>query len=403
MSTRALLTIAWMGLAPLLAAADRVVPYREQAPSPLAVPSPPTTKASPGELAPENSPLERNDAVAARFATEGQCVSYEFESQAGELSLFELESFGYSRGWESTAGIRILDASGQALKEVVRTGGMTYSNFVSFQAPKTGTYRYELCAREESFRYSLVRHSGYFQPDADEIMHLGQADQAESFLADAWDVRRFAIDMKPGEQVLIRVGALRKKHRNRLLGTRAQVLASFLSDELLAQLFDLDSLLMQARAGSPGREQLLLSSVPFHGLRLVRDGRVIASAGSMLMHTADREGLYQIEVSINGLSEGGLFSLQIERDPELHTVSGRVGDLDDDALQDVTLRFLSEPDLAALAQVVTGVDGTYEARLPAGDYSVLLHKGLNSRVERVRTRVRADTELNLVCSVPDGR
>jgi len=394
-------SIALLGLAQFVAPIDRIVPYKDQAPSPVRVPNPPTRKASADDAAPHSATLERDGAIAARFTAEGQSVVFQFDCREGEVSLFELEGYGYSRGWAATAGIRILSPFGTVLAEVVRPGGMTFTNFVSFRAPTPGTYRYELTALKESFRFSLVRHSGFLEPGAEEIAHIGKRNVAYGYLATSQDTRRFAIELEPGERVRVRVVSLRERHSNRLLGKRAQMLTHFLSDELIAEYLDLDGLLVKARANAARHGQLLPHYYPFHELRLLCDGSEVASAGSLLMYSAEQKAIHTIEVSAHGDSEGGIFTLSVEREPQLHAVTGRVGDLDDDPLEGVTLRFLVEPDLETMAEVKTRADGSYAAHLPIGNYSVIMFRNLNTRIERVRTRVEHALELNLLCSVPE--
>jgi hypothetical protein len=265
------------------------------------------------------------------------------------------------------------------LVEVVRPGGMTFTNFVSFRAPTPGTYRYELSALEESFRFSLVRHSGFLEPGADEIAHIGTRNVAYGYLANSADTRRFAIELEPGERVRVRVVSMRERHSNRLLSQRAQVLTKFLSDELIAEHLDLDGLHVKMRARAARHGQPLPHYYPFHELRLLCDGSEVASAGSLLVHSAEQGATHVIEISAHGDSEGGIFTLRVEREPQLHTVTGRVGDLDDDPLEGMTVRFLIEPDLETMAEVKTGADGTYAARLPIGNYSVIMFRNLNTR------------------------
>ena len=111
--------------------------------------------------APEGGAIVRDGALTDRLTAAGQSVLYSFESEAAELSLFELEVVGYARGWQSAALMEVIDASGRVLAQRERAGGESYQIFFAFEAPAAATYSLRLSAPKTYYRYTLLRNSSY--------------------------------------------------------------------------------------------------------------------------------------------------------------------------------------------------------------------------------------------------
>ena len=393
-----------IGLGALLAAQapleqEVLVAYPHRGPSPLDPASVPAIRNRGGEVvrgpAPAAGALGRDQTVGDSFGDEGQRVAYAFEAEEGELSLFEMECWGFSRGWSSVAGVRILDEEGTLHLERELGGGPRYGGFVAFRAPRAATYSLELSSRLAWYRYNLVRHSGFQVQLPHERYQLApEQDLAHGYLARGGESMRYALPVSAGERVVVTIEHPRRFHQHPMNRGRETKLERALSDAH-RDAPDLDG---ASRVNERSRATDGDAPRPQWALRVVGERAPTRSRAPRLDHVAREDGLLAFDVVSSGLSEGAIFVLRIERSPQLHAVTGRVGDEEDEPVEGARLVFLLEPSLAEVAEAVTDAEGEYALELPTGDYSVLLVGGTRASMERVRTRVEGERELHLVRS-----
>ena len=379
---------------------DVLVPYPHSGPQ-RATPSLPAiprgATVSPS-AAPEAGRLAPDGGVAANLGDEGHTVQYAFEAEEGTLSLFELECWGFSRGWSSSAGVRILDEEGTLHLEREASGGARYGAFIAFRAPRSASYRIELAARSSWYRFYLVRHTGFVGAKPNARWDLGQLERAHGYLEQGGASARYSLPVRAGERISIGLTQLRPFHENPANNQREALLRSALQES--ARIPDLDHEHSERRARAIDSDEIDLPLRPLYALRIAGSAEAGRSSAPRLEFTAAQDGRLDFDVLGHGRSEGGIFELRIERDAALHRVSGRVGDPEDEPLANVELAFLLEPSLAELGSATTDAEGEYALELPAGDYSVVLAGGTRASIERVRTRVAdAALELNLVRSL----
>jgi hypothetical protein len=363
--------------------------------------------------------LYRNGSAADRFGAEGQKAVYTFEAEPGEFSLFEVECFGMSRGWAATVAVRVLDASGAVLAETERAGGTTFGTVLPFTSPARGTFRLELEARAQAVRFVVVRHSDHEARRLGDLLLLDGVDEAFGFLAARGDEAHYAVVAPPGERVVVTVLPLREPHQGALFGAREALVRSLVGERRQGPGVALRRVLAEPRArqaerggergeagreGREGRESRdgrgATFDTPWPGLVVpVEDGPPLPPTQRLEL-VADAENLARFAVVRRDGDRGGLFHVTIDRAPVRAAVRGRVGDESDDPLAGVEVHFLLQPTLDLVESVVSASDGTFEVRLPHGDYSVLTFDGASRRVERVLARIGGDQELNLVRSVP---
>lgn len=375
---------------------------------PLGAPAQLVERPLPGRLAaredtspPRGGALSPNGSVSDRFAVSGQSATYTFQALSGELALFELICVGYSRGWQATAGVRVLGPRRRPLLTRAQEGGGTFALLVPFVAPATGMYALELSAPEQPFRYQLVRHTG-FTPNAPGERRRATGERALGYLAGAQDRARFAVDVAAGEALLVEVAPAREPLRRGQEKRGAELLEGALAARRLPEVTAQGGILAaeQQRVSEEGERP----SCPFFALALADDGEEEGAekAGAERLFPAGPARRVSLDVFALGESEGGLFELRIAR-PALHRVAVRVGDVEDDPLPGLSVSFLREPSLAALAEAETDADGISAVDLPAGDYSLLVTRGPEGKVERTRVRIDGPQDVNLIyAGLPGG-
>jgi hypothetical protein len=396
---------------------------------PAALPFPPLPPvAREGEPRPPSPrTIDRDGWVVDRFTAEGQSVRYPFEARAGELSLFELATWGYARGWSSTAGIRLLDPRGKVLVDELRPGTVVYRPFLAFVAPETGLFVCELRAEVECFRYTLVRHSSYAPRARDQALALGDAGEVHSYLASGDDFARFTLRLDAGAEVAFKVQGTRPEAREetrsaaresprarRMAAERTQRSAS--SPERAPS----KGAVQERRAAERGKEPdmepgmeprmapdmdagMERSSGPALGgrqfqtfrLRVLLRGEPLAPPAHYVRFTAPEDGDYEVEVSALYPGDGGLFELLVERGGPTHAVSGTVVGPEDEVLAGAALEFLREPDLDPVASVRAGEEGDYAVRVPPGSYRIRIARPDGSAHE-VLALVEEDRALDLL-------
>jgi len=398
--------LAWIASAcaasgPTTADGLRLVPY-EGPTGPAGLAEMPKPRAIPSRErgdAPRDGYLQPDGTIAERFTSEGEHVSYRFDARAGEASLFELACLGFSRGWQSSASVRIVDSNGDELYSRVRDGGASYDVFTVFVAPRDGTYRFELGAQDEYFRFTLVRHASLPPNDPAARVDVGDAERAYGYLADERDRARFALSLDQGEAAFVTVGPVRENHVKRLARARENALDQALAARTHDALPDLEGMLVADRTDELSNGEL--PSTPLLHLERPGDARRDAQA-ALLALPAGEARTARIDVVADGPSEGGLFALDVWRAPETRGVGIRVGDRDDDPVPGIEIALLHRPTLTAIARATTGADGRCELDAPPGEYAVLYFAGAGTRLARVDAIVPATDddasafELNLV-------
>ena len=299
-------------------------------------------------IAPSPGSLARDNAVADRFTISGQSVTYGFESRAGELSLFALETWGWERGWRSTARVRIVDAGGRVLVEEIRSGPSVYDHLTAFDAPAAGSFRYELTAAEHSFRFRLTRYSSYAIHDGERPRALTDESRVSDYLATSAERTHYTLNLEAGEEIWIRVFntdpagvAERRAFRPPHLGP-----------------------------GSYGGylQQGFLIDVSYRGSPLVEGVRSV-------LFRAPGKGEYELCVRGEHATEtggGGLFELELLRRIEKVDLAGTIQDAEGVPLCGVRASFLHGIDRDLVGSVRTGPDGRYSIALPSGAYRVRL-------------------------------
>lgn len=382
---------------------------------------------------PEDGRIERNGMVLDTFAGEGQVVDYAFAAEAGELSVFELDTWGYSRGWASALTLEIVDASGAVLSTTGRPGNAVYTEFHCFTAPAAGEYAARITATENYFRYRLVRHSEYLPRVVEDPKPIGESELLHGYLATSDDRVAYSIELAEGEEIGFQVLPTHKRWREQARATRHQNLTgdgvgSRRSMGAGGERGGDDRGANERGAGERGEnergsgergggdrganergagERGAESPRPQHDERarpsfatpqvqVFLGTEPLTTRGHYARFRAPSAGCYTVLVSGEGRSEGGLFDLAIERATAKVSLGGYVGDHDDDPVAGVRLRFFREPELDPLATVESSADGEFVADLPGGDYLVLLDRGAGTPTTRLRTLVEEGAELNAI-------
>jgi hypothetical protein len=312
------------------------------------IPSPVRPKSA---VAPSSGVIARDSAVADRFTVCGQSVSYGFEARAGELTLFDLETWGWERGWRSAARVRIVDAGGRVLLEEQRAGPMVYDHLTVFVAPSEGSFRYELTAVEQSFRYRLTRYSSYASHIGDGARALSGENVLSDYLATSAESVRYSIELDAGEEIWIKASnadpagvAERRSFRPPHLGPGSY--GGYLQQGFLVDVSD-------------------------------RGAALVESVRSVLFR-APRKSEYGICVHAQHPTEtggGGRFELELLRRLDKVELSGVVQDFEGVPLNGVRLSFLHGIDRDVVGAVRTSLDGHYSISVPAGVYRAHLEHG----------------------------
>lgn len=340
----------------------------------------PSLKRKGVEPPPEDGVLGRNSGVAGRFTEEGTDVDYTFEARAGEVSLFQLEAWGFSRGWQSTARIRILDEAGLELSSRTRAGGTRFELFFAFEAPYDGTFHCEVEAVKEYYRYTLIRHSD-FPANFGERIELERGNHSYAFLADSASRMVFAVHLDAGQEALFTaINA----------GTRASRTIASVRESKARE----GEALEEARMEQPARAP---RDWPTLALRVIGATDSREAPSHYQSFTPDAAGVFLVEVWAEGQSEGGFFELLVERDVTTHAVRGHVANRIARARAGVELRFYREPAFELTAVAVTDDTGNYEAKLPTGAYTVTM-RTKDTPLTSLRTNVLGPRDLNTIYS-----
>ncbi len=386
----------------LLATTALATPPRSEddpRPSPAERPEPPKRVIEGERTPPAAQLLARDQALSDRFTEEGQTVRYQFAARRGELSLFELDTFGFERGWSSAASVRILDSAGKLITGRVREGQSVYHVFVPFEAPADGLYLLELGATRQYYRYVLVRHS-QFAPHGDAPVPIGDRELVYGWIGTPRDKMSYSLDLTAGAEVDPTVRCVSQKGRaahpaQRLRAAEEHDLG-YLRGEPRELPQSRPSTSPAARGTDPADHPDFVVSIEFPQTGTANTplnpytSFVAPTTGRYLVRVADREGAG---------NEGGLFELRIDRAPERVQAHGFVDDGAGDPVAGVTLQFFREPDLDHAGTVVTDDEGAWALRAPAGSYMVFLGMPGGSITE-VRTTLLEDREMNFLYGPP---
>lgn len=370
----------------------------------------------PDDPPPANQGLARDGAIADRFVAEGQTVDYAFESNKGELSLFELSTMGFARGWESAATLQVLSEDGSLLRSAFRDGGSVYWMFQPFVAPATGRYVLRLTASRECYRYVLVRHSGYQDHQPGDVLLTHDQESVFGYLSDMDDHVTYAIPVADGETIGVQVVPTNEPDRKRLRAQRSRRLKA----ELEAGASGDGEAMMSARsmrATRAGASRSQVRPLTQPDLIVTTDLRqdhtldhsfrpsteptshyLQATGKNQTVPTVDTPYPTQvlIEVAAAGGRDGGLFELRIERARQMSTITGFVDNPDGDPAPGISLSFLREPELDPAGTVTTATDGSYSIRVPAGDYTVVVRDDGSLPAQATHAGLDTDQELNLI-------
>lgn len=395
-----MLTIALLAVIHLFAAvqddaitaAERLI-HRQELPSPTPAPPIPNIDVEARPAAPDPTPIDRDAALADHLSAEGQVARYWCDAEQGELSLFELVSYGMSRGWESTAGIEIADEQGAILAKASRSGPAVYEIFLPFTAPHSGRFEVRITALKEWFRYSLTRHSGYFARQSGDVIAIDDRSLVHGHLASVGDVAIYRLDVAAGEIVSLKVMPTLERHQKQWRVAlkeqiRADQVSRLRSADRAERLGDAD----MNRSRSRTRQS---TSTPQFQLTVLVGEQHIAGDAHYVRFGEAAATSCRVRVSaIDGL-DGGRFDLIVERNPATAAVAGYVGDDQDEPVPGVAVRFLREPDFDPVGVALSADDGTYHIDVPPGDYTVLFAAPTLPQ-EEARTSVSTDREVNLV-------
>ncbi|MBI1379748.1 MAG: hypothetical protein GC161_01525 [Planctomycetaceae bacterium] len=368
--------------------AEDVRPYRDPNPLPIDVPVPPPI-ARPGgpdgAHAPADGVLAAESAAVDHFGAEQQRVTYRLPAgPAANFSLFEVQCLGFSRGWAAGVELAVLDAGGRTLLQRTFDGGASFGFLVPQALPPGEASTLVLTARRASLRYALVRHGGFEPNEPGVVRDLGAKSRALGYLADGEERVTFELQLAEGEPAVVTVGPLREQARDGMHAARLAAVDAAIDAQPPA-IEELDRLLAGARAqGRQGPPHFWPAAASGSGAAPRQ--RIDFPAGPA------RSERFDVLVRLGDL--GGLFQLQVERNPERLAVEGRVGDLADDPRPGVAVRMLLEPDLETAAHAVTDLEGRFAVQVPPGEYSVLTFA--EGRTLRSLARITSSGELNLV-------
>ncbi len=365
-------------------ASQPTTPKRGPAPAIVEDLKAPSLKRTGPEDPPEDGRLLRNSGVAGRFTEEGTNVDYAFESRAGEVSLFQLVSWGYSRGWQSTARIRVLDEAGLELATHTRAGGSRYEVFLAFEAPYEGVFHCELEASHKFYRYTLVRHSD-FPAHYGQRIELGEADQSYAFLSDPAARVTFSVQLEANQEVSLRALNADPRARKNISSVRKTAI------------LDGDSAPQSRTMMAEGPDPDPIRDWPMLNLRVLGES---SSAGAKSHHasfTPKESGVYFVEVACQSRGEGGIIELLVDRNIQRSRVHGRIADKHGRPRSAVELNFYSEPDFEFIGSAITNGSGDYELSVPSGPYTVTLRNPGRALVS-LRTNVFGPRELNAIYS-----
>lgn len=365
------------------------VPQATGRPAPGPFPKPPDTERPEGERPPASQVLAPDASVVGRLIEGGLVAHLDFDTEAGELSLFELTAWGYTRGWTSRAALVIRDANGAEVARSERGGGTVYQDVLPFVATESGSYSLAVVAVESGLRYRVTRHSGFAPRATGDVFGVGAREVVHDWLADTGDGVTFMVEGTPGERVVLRAepttvrGVKQKRQlRRRLL----QAEAGFV-----------DVTRLRGSLGARARDD---GSFPDLELSLKGVQR-LAGRGHSAVALVPEGGSF--EVTVRRVNEGppGLFDLMIERSVAFAHVDIRIGDDEDDPIANADVALFREPALDLVGFTTTDAEGVARVEVPVGDYT-LVFRGpgdTGGAPSTLRTRI-AGGAINLVLAGP---
>jgi hypothetical protein len=336
-------------------------------PAGVPLPDMPGLERSEPYVPPPGGELVRDGALADRFTAAGQSTRYTFEARAGELSIFELATTGFARGWLAAADLRVLDGQGRVLATAHDGGEAQFRVLLPFLAEADGSYALEIEPTLEYFRYQIVRHSSYGSPAARGALDVGARARVHTWLGPAPSAVRLRVPVRAGEELVVRVEGTREEAREERRKQRELELGG-------------GEAAMGMGMGGPRMRMTPAERGPTEPV--FATARLVTAAAPGLVQQGAT--LTRLEPAADGwldlalLAEGdqpALVDLVVERAPERVPVSGALIDADDEGLSGLELEFLREPDLDVWATTTSGADGAWSARLPIGDWRVRVRRG----------------------------
>ncbi len=361
---------------------DGWVPPATGRPAPGPFPKPPDTERPEGERPPAAQALAPDASAVGRLIDGGLVAHLDFDTEAGELSLFELTAWGYTRGWTSRAALVIRDAHGAEVARSESGGGTVYQDVLPFVATESGSHTLDIVAVESGFRYRVTRHAGFAPRATGDSFRVGAREVVHDWLGDTDDSVTFIVQGPPGERIVLRAepttgrGVKQKRQlRRRLL----QAEAGFI---------DVDRL--RGSLGARARDD---GSFPDLELSLKGAPRLAGRGHSAVVEIPEGES---IEVTVRRTNEGppGLFDLMIERSVECTHVNIRIGDDEDDPVANAEVALFREPALDLVGFATTDAEGLARVEVPVGDYT-LVFRGPGGAPSTLRTRIAGEA-VNLV-------
>jgi len=361
-------------------------------PAPGPFPKPPDTERPEGERPPAALALGPDASVVGRLIDGGVVAHLDFDAEAGELSLFELTAWGYTRGWTSRAALVIRDAHGVEVARSERGGGTIYQDVLPFVATESGSHSLEVVAVESGFRYRVTRHVGFTPRAAGDRFRVGALDAVHDWIADTGDSVTFTVEGAPGEMVLLRAEpttARGAKHKRQLRRRLLQAEAGFV-----------DTARLRGSLGARARDD---GSFPDLELSL-KGAPLLAGHGHSAVARIPEGGSFEVTVRRTNDGPPGLFDLMIERSVEFAHVDIRIGDDEDDPVANAEVALFREPALDLVGFATTDAEGLARVEVPVGDYTLVFRgpggaEGAGRAPSTLRTRV-AGGAINLVLAGP---
>ncbi|MCC6409651.1 MAG: hypothetical protein IT453_21025, partial [Planctomycetes bacterium] len=306
-------------------------------------------------------------AVVGAFGAQGERVRYSFDARAGETCSLDLACYGNARGWRSTARVRVLGPDGRELAALVREGPTLHHVIVNFVAERTGPHVYELGAERHFFRFRLALRVGAFAQPLGSIVDLGERAREVGCLLHDGSRARYRVPVAAGEELAIALTHFEAEAR------------------------------VERRTPNPRRPMDgTYGSAVYPGFALeVLSGATVVAAGARFARVrAERAGSLELEVRAAERGDGGLYVLELAREPRTAAVGGLVLDEADRGLGGVALEFLRLPDREPWAHASTDAAGAYRVDVAPGEYEVRL--ALGTRSSLAATHVGGERELNLI-------